>query len=79
MKTALPAPPEKIHHRLYKKPSSKNWDPVKPAHFENLVGGSTSHHSRKVGGAHYGHTPRQIGTKEKQILVIKELGFVQIC
>ena len=34
-------PSEKSHPPLSQQPPSKNWDPVKPLFFENLVGGST--------------------------------------
>ena len=39
-------PPEKSHPPLSQQSPSKNWDPIKPLFFENLVGGSTlTHHT----------------------------------
>ena len=43
LKPILKSPPP-----LSQKPHSKNWDPVKPPLFENLVGGSTPSPQQKV-------------------------------
>ena len=37
-------PPEKSHPPFLSNPTPKNWDPIKPPPFENLVGGSTAPH-----------------------------------
>ena len=44
-------PPEKGHAHLFPTTPSKNWGPVKPFLFENLVGGSFP--LAETGGVHY--------------------------
>ena len=60
------------NHPLKITAPSKNWGPVKPPLFENLVGGSTPLHQQKRGwgggegvgrgGAHYVHPTEENGT-----------------
>ena len=46
-------------------PPSKNWDPVKPPLFENLVGGSTP--PAKIRSAHYANIIQEFHTYDKSI------------